>query len=47
VTSRHRYQQRAAYVWNNDADTAILRDAAGRNVDSCRWTRTGTGKISC
>jgi hypothetical protein len=46
-TSRHRYQDRRAYVWNNDKDTALLRDAGGRNVDSCRWTRTGSGKIRC
>ena len=46
-TARHRYQNRRAYVWNNDRDTAILRNAAGKNVDSCRWTRPGAGKIRC
>ncbi|HEY0484760.1 MAG TPA: lamin tail domain-containing protein [Mycobacteriales bacterium] len=43
----YRYQGRRAYVWNNDKDTAILRNASGTTVDSCRWTRPGTGKISC
>ena len=46
-TATHRYQDRHAYVWNNDKDAAILRDAAGHGVDSCRWTRPGTGKIRC
>jgi hypothetical protein len=43
----YRYQGRSAYVWNNDRDTAILRNAAGGIVDSCRWTSPGTGRISC
>jgi hypothetical protein len=46
-TASYRYQDRDAYVWNNDRDTAILRSAGGKLVDSCRWTRTGTGKIRC
>ncbi|AGZ46063.1 lamin tail domain-containing protein [Actinoplanes friuliensis] len=25
------------YIWNNTGDTATLRTAAGRNVDSCSW----------
>jgi hypothetical protein len=46
-TSTYRYQRRNAYVWNNDRDTALLRSAGNVLVDSCRWTRPGTGKISC
>jgi hypothetical protein len=45
--ARHRYQNRGAYVWNNDKDTATLRNASRVIVDSCGWTRPGTGKIRC
>lgn len=41
------YQQRGAYVWNNDKDTATLKSASGRTYDTCSWQRTGTGKTSC
>ena len=34
-----RYWGSRAYVWNNDRDTATLRDAAGGPVDTCAWTR--------
>ena len=32
------YWNRATYVWNNGGDTATVRDAAGKTIDSCRWT---------
>lgn len=38
----HRYWQSRAYVWNNTGDTATLRDAAGRTVDTCAWRGGGT-----
>lgn len=28
------------YVWNNDGDTAILKDAGGARVDRCRYSGT-------
>ncbi|MEU5380534.1 lamin tail domain-containing protein [Streptomyces sp. NPDC005968] len=31
------YQDRRAYVWNNDTDTATLRNQRGRTVDSISW----------
>ncbi|WP_394365707.1 lamin tail domain-containing protein [Streptomyces sasae] len=31
------YQDRRAYVWNDDADTATLRNARGRLVDEVSW----------
>ncbi|MEH0589799.1 lamin tail domain-containing protein [Streptomyces sp. B21-106] len=31
------YQDRRAYVWNNDYDTATLRNARGRLVDDESW----------
>ncbi|MBC2873514.1 MULTISPECIES: lamin tail domain-containing protein [Streptomyces] len=33
------YQNRRAYVWNNDRDKATLRDAAGRTVATASWGR--------
>lgn len=31
------YQDRRAYAWNNDTDTATLRNQRGRTVDSISW----------
>lgn len=36
-TTANRYQGRAAYVWNNDKDTATLRKATGAKVSSCSY----------
>jgi len=44
--AQHVYQQRAAYVWNNDGDTAYLRNAAGAAVDTCSW-KAGTKPTYC
>jgi Lamin Tail Domain len=41
------YWRQNNYVWNNDGDTATLRNAAGTRLDTCRSTSTGTGKIAC
>jgi hypothetical protein len=41
------YQQRGAYVWNNDGDTATLRSASGRTYDTCKWTMKGSGYTAC
>jgi hypothetical protein len=41
------YWRQSGYVWNNDGDTAILRNASGRRLDTCRWTSGGTGKTAC
>ncbi|MEU8892620.1 lamin tail domain-containing protein [Streptomyces sp. NPDC048442] len=35
----HVYQDRHRYVWNNDRDTATLRNDRGRLVDSVSWGR--------
>ncbi|GAA2488067.1 lamin tail domain-containing protein [Streptomyces gobitricini] len=43
-TAGHRYWGRAAYVWNNDGDTAYLRKASGTLVDSCAWSSSGSSK---
>ncbi|MEV6494564.1 lamin tail domain-containing protein [Actinoplanes sp. NPDC051633] len=43
---QHVYQQRGAYVWNNDGDTAYLRNAAGKAIDTCSW-KSGTTPTYC
>ncbi|GAA3153093.1 lamin tail domain-containing protein [Streptomyces rameus] len=37
-TASDKYQDRRAYVWNNDRDTATLTRASGTKVASCSWT---------
>ncbi|AJZ83773.2 lamin tail domain-containing protein [Streptomyces antimycoticus] len=36
-TSATKYQDRRAYVWNNDADKATLRKTGGSTVDTCSY----------
>ncbi|WP_405797204.1 lamin tail domain-containing protein [Streptomyces sp. NBC_01506] len=36
-TATNRYQGRAAYVWNNDRDTATLKKRTGARVDTCSY----------
>ncbi|MFF8953514.1 lamin tail domain-containing protein [Streptomyces sp. NPDC014940] len=38
-TRRDLFQDRRAYVWNNDHDTATLRNDRGRLVDDVSWGR--------
>ncbi|MEH0517128.1 lamin tail domain-containing protein [Streptomyces sp. B21-079] len=38
------YQDRRAYVWNNDYDTATLRDDRGRFVDDESWGHRRGGR---
>jgi Lamin Tail Domain len=47
VNGQHLYWRSGAYIWNNDRDSAYLRNAAGRAVDSCTWTRPGAGYTFC
>lgn len=46
-TAVNRYWKSGAYIWNNDRDTAAVRNAAGRAIDSCTWTRPGPGYSFC
>ncbi|WP_030688116.1 lamin tail domain-containing protein [Streptomyces globisporus] len=39
-TAANVYQNRAAYVWNNDRDTAKLRRSNGTTVDTCSYDST-------
>ena len=47
VNGQQLYWQSGAYIWNNDRDSASLRNAAGRAVDSCAWIRPGSGYTFC
>ena len=38
-TTADKFQNRKAYVWNNDGDTATLTRATGSKVDTCTWTK--------
>lgn len=46
--SRNRYWGRGWYVWNNTGDTAYLRNASGRTVDTCKWgNKPGRTWVAC
>ena len=40
------YQDSGAYIWNNDGDTAKLKDDTGDTVDTCRYAGGGTA-VTC
>jgi len=46
-TARHVFWRQSNYVWNNGGDTATLRNATGKLIDTCAWTTAGTGTITC
>jgi hypothetical protein len=46
-TSLNRYQGRAAYVWNNDKDTATLRRSTGSLVDVCSYNNSTRSYAYC
>jgi len=37
-SAKNAYWGSGNYVWNNTGDTARLRNAAGKALDSCSWT---------
>ncbi|WP_435970341.1 lamin tail domain-containing protein [Streptomyces sp. Qhu_M48] len=39
-TTANVYQNRGAYVWNNDRDTATLKKSNGTRVDTCSYNST-------
>src|SRR5688572_3583053 len=41
-TATDRFWNQDFYVWNNDKDTAKLRNAAGTQVDSCSYVDSGS-----
>ncbi|MET9297156.1 lamin tail domain-containing protein [Streptomyces sp. NPDC003077] len=46
-TAAHRYQNRRAYVWNNDRDTATLKKASGARADSCSYNNPRRSSVVC
>ncbi|UQU65911.1 lamin tail domain-containing protein [Couchioplanes caeruleus] len=46
--AKHRYWNRTGYIWNNGGDTAYLRTASGKSIDSCKWgSGSGSGVTYC
>jgi hypothetical protein len=44
----HRYWNSGNYIWNNTGDTAYLRNASGRQLDTCSWgTKKNRTYIAC
>ncbi|MBU2670863.1 lamin tail domain-containing protein [Actinoplanes bogorensis] len=35
------------YVWNNTGETAYLKNPAGTNIDTCKWTTVSPGYTNC
>jgi hypothetical protein len=46
-TSANKFQDRRAYVWNNDKDTATLRKSSGTKVDSCSYNNASVSSKTC
>jgi hypothetical protein len=47
-TTTNRYWGSGNYIWNNDGDTAYLRNASGKAVDNCSWGyKSGRAWIGC
>jgi hypothetical protein len=44
--ARHRYWGQGWYVWNNDGDTAILKNGSGRTIDRCSYSDSGDA-VAC
>ena len=41
------FQDSDEYIWNNDGDTATLRNDEGNRVDRCRYPGGGDGSTAC
>jgi hypothetical protein len=47
-SGRQVYWGSGNYVWNNTGDTATLRNAAGKNLDTCSWkSKSGRTWVAC
>jgi hypothetical protein len=47
-STANRYWGSGNYIWNNDGDTAYLRNASGKAVDNCSWGyKSGRTWIGC
>ncbi|MEV6597301.1 lamin tail domain-containing protein [Actinoplanes sp. NPDC051346] len=46
--ARTRYWGSGNYVWNNTGDTAYLRNASGKQLDTCTWkSKKGRAWVAC
>ena len=45
-TASNRYQRSGWYIWNNDGDTAKLKNKAGNVIDTCSYSGAGSS-VSC
>jgi hypothetical protein len=46
-TSSNLYWGQHWYVWNNTGDKAILRNASGKTVDTCSYTKSADPEKHC
>ncbi|MFD6752722.1 lamin tail domain-containing protein [Micromonospora gifhornensis] len=46
-TASTRYWGSGNYIWNNTGDTAYLRNASGKQIDKCSWSKKGKGYTNC
>ena len=46
-THRHKYWDLNEYVWDNDGDTATLKDYQGHKKDSCHYSGGPPGWTNC
>ena len=44
-TTKHLYWRQGAYIWNNTGDKATLKNAAGKVVDTCAYSGSGSSVI--
>ena len=46
--TKARYWGSGNYIWNNTGDTAYLRNASGKQLDSCSWgQKSGRTWVGC
>ncbi|GAA0488655.1 lamin tail domain-containing protein [Streptomyces stramineus] len=46
-TATDRYQNRRAYVWNNDKDKATLRTSTAKVWDTCSYNNAARSSVAC
>jgi hypothetical protein len=47
-SSKNVYWGSGNYVWNNTGDTATLRNASGKSLDTCSWkAKSGRTWVAC
>ena len=46
-TATNLYQGKSWYVWNNDKDTAYLRNAEGTLIDTCSYNDKSASSVYC